>query len=102
MEFEVARAYMFAVWEHAGILARENDKGTDYYYRVAILLANRGFRSRIIEDYVSFLADKRSAQEAEKFLSGYRESLSDKDDRKDAEEIEKKLKEGRYSYAGKA
>jgi hypothetical protein len=101
MEFEVARAYMFAVWEYAGILARENNKDTDYYYKVAILLANRGFRNMIIEDYVSFLANKRSVQEAEKFLSGYKESIFDGDERKDVEKTERNLEEGKYKYPGK-
>jgi hypothetical protein len=102
MEFEVARAYMLAVWEYAGILAHEDNKDADYYYRVAILLANRGFRNRIIEDYVSFLANKKSIQEAEKFLSGYKESISDEDERKDVEKMERDLEEGKYKYPGKA
>ena len=97
MEFEVARSYMFTVWHYAGILGSENNKDTAYYYKVAMLLANRGFRFKIMEDYVSFLVNKGSLQEAERFLSEYKESTSDEDGKKDVEKIEKNLKEGKYN-----
>ncbi len=74
---EILKNYAITIWEYANLLADENAKDTDYFYRLAIFTANRGLKYKIIKDYVHFLTDKRGIQAAQKFISELKGAVSD-------------------------
>ncbi|MBI4710619.1 MAG: DUF2723 domain-containing protein [Nitrospirae bacterium] len=91
MTAEIRKTYVFTVWEYANILAGENSKDTDYFYRLALLMANKGLKDKIIKDYVKFLYDKRGPSAASKFISELKYLVSDSDTemKNDMADIEK-------------
>jgi hypothetical protein len=74
---EILKSYAITIWEYAKLLAQENAKDTDYFYRLAIFIAPRGLRDEIIKSYVKFLSDKRGPEAAQKFISEPRDTVSD-------------------------
>ena len=66
---EIFKSYAFTVWQYADLLAAENAKDTDYFYRLAIYIAHRALKYEITKDYVQFLYDKRGVEAARKFIS---------------------------------
>ncbi|MBI5194857.1 MAG: DUF2723 domain-containing protein [Nitrospirae bacterium] len=89
MTADIRRSYVLTIWEYANLLAAENSKDTDYFYRLAFFIARRGFKDEIIKDYVNFLYDKRGNAAAAKFISELKYAVSDTEMKNDIAVIEK-------------
>jgi hypothetical protein len=66
---ETRNDYIIAIHNHAKMLADENAKDADYFYRLSIFMAPGQTRLDFIREYVDFLAARRGVPEAMNFLS---------------------------------
>jgi len=94
LEIEIHKNYLFTIWGYAKFLADENSKDTDYFYRLAIFITTRGFKYEIIKDYIRFLSEKRGILATQKFIDELKRSVSNQDEKKEIEQIERHLRWG--------
>jgi hypothetical protein len=69
MAMETNIDYIFAIRRHAKILADEDAKDTDYFYKLSIFLASGKTKFDLIREYADFLTAHRGFPEAMTFLS---------------------------------
>jgi hypothetical protein len=69
LAMETRNDYILAIRNHAKILADENAKNTDYFYKLSIFLAAGEPKFDLIHEYADFLAARRGVSEAMNFLS---------------------------------
>jgi hypothetical protein len=92
MAEEILERYVKTIVTYANLLAEENSKDADFYYRLALFSSGGGLQIAIMNDYMHFVAEKRGFQEALKLLEEFKNSgMSDKDIKK-IEGIEKDLR----------
>lgn len=76
---EILKNYALTIWGYANLLAEENAKDTDYFYKLTIFMGNKVLRNEVIKEYIKFLVDKRGVEEAQKFISEIKDAVSDAD-----------------------
>ncbi len=92
MAAELIKGYAFTLWEYAKILAAENSKDADFYYKLAIFTEkDRELKYQVIKDYVRFLEEKKGVAEARRFISRLEESAADARQKKELADIEKTI-----------
>jgi hypothetical protein len=89
MELEILQHYAFTIWKYADLLAYENARDTDYFYKLAIYIAHkRKLKYEIMKKYISYMDENKRAQEAQNFISVIKNSASDIKIKKEIEAIE--------------
>ena len=92
MAEEILDRYVKAISTYANLLADENSKDADFYYRLALFSSAGELQIAIMKDYMHFVSKKRSVQEALKLLKEFKwGGISDKNIEK-IEGIEKDLR----------
>ena len=92
---EIIGNYMLTVWHYAELLAAEDSKDTDYFYKVAIFLAKqREMKYDVIRGYLGFLYEKRGTKPALEFIDELKGSVNDMSQKNYIEGLEKSVKQG--------
>jgi hypothetical protein len=92
MAEEILQRYVKTILTYANLLADENSKDADLYYRLALFSSGSGLQIAIMKDYTRFVAEKRGVQEALRLLEEFKKSgMPDKNIDK-IEGIEKDLR----------
>jgi hypothetical protein len=69
LAMEIRNDYILAIRHHAKMLADENAKDADYFYKLSIFLAAGETKFDLIHEYADFLAARRGVPKAMIFLS---------------------------------
>lgn len=78
--------YYYGIWGYAKLLADENPKDAEYYYRLSLYLANRDLKYEIFKDYLGFVA-KHSPLTASEMIAELVKTAPDAEAKKRIEEI---------------
>lgn len=92
MAEEILDRYVKTILTYANLLAEENSKDADFYYRLALFSSGSGLQIAIMKDYMHFVTEKRGVQKALRLLEEFKKGgIPDKDIEK-IEKIEKDLR----------
>jgi hypothetical protein len=91
MAEEILYRYVNAILTYAYLLAEENEKDADFYYRVALVASGRLQKITILESYIPFLLARKNLQEARHTIDELKRTASEPELRK-IEELEKGYK----------
>ena len=78
--------YYYSIWAYAQLLADENLKEAEHYYRLSLYLANRDLKFEIFKDYLGFVA-KKSPTAASELITELVKTAPDAESKKKIEEI---------------
>ena len=78
--------YYYGIWGYAKLLADENPKDAEYYYRLSLYLANRELKYEIFKDYLGFVA-KQSPSAASDMIDELVKTAPDAEAKKKVNEI---------------
>ena len=92
MAEEIRLRYLNAILTYADVLAGNNAKDADFYYRLAMVASNREQKLQVMKHYIPFIAGKRGIVEAQKLLKEFKEFGLSAKEMKEIEEIEEDLK----------
>jgi hypothetical protein len=95
MAAEIIKHYVFTTWLYARLLVSEDKKNANYFYRLAILMANKPLKYVIVEDYTKYIIEKQGVEAAQIYLAELKEAVSDKETKKEIENIVENIERNR-------